>query len=511
MKKMMKKLIAMAAALVMIVTLLPAVGAKAETTSTWPAGKGSIEIVKYDSDKTTQITGGTFNIYQIAVASQVTENGTVSIKYSPVKITGEMLNTLLAADVTNATVLNNQAITIRDYLVNPENSISATRSIQAGEKAEGLDYGLYLIDEAVAPNGYVAGAPILVQLPQMTTEEVEGQDVQTWDKDITVSPKNAKDDLKKVILDGEGNEIKGGTVAAGQTITFKVTGTMPYLSEAECGADNAYITLKDTLTGKMTFEGETVLITVNPGADDEFTVNGTVSQDKKSFIYTVGNDFEEEINNKETLMSLSGKKFEATYNVKVGADFTAIDTNTKNKVELIKNGDGNPTTPEVPVYTFGIEIDKDGANSTPLSGVVFELYSDNNNSLGQIIAGPTATDKDGKLTFNGLDADKDGTVYWLKEVKTAAGYTLLANPVKVTLIAEYDDATQSYTGKLSYKIDDQIEATKDIDRVANVTITNNKGFSLPETGGMGTYLFTIGGIVIMAGAAFALIAMKKRA
>ena len=88
---------------------------------------------------------------------------------------------------------------------------------------------------------------------------------------------------------------------------------------------------------------------------------------------------------------------------------------------------------------------------------------------------------------------------------------MLANPVKVTLIAEYDDATQSYTGKLSYKIDDQIEATKDIDRVANVTITNNKGFSLPETGGMGTYLFTIGGIVIMAGAAFALIAMKKRA
>ena len=45
----------------------------------------------------------------------------------------------------------------------------------------------------------------------------------------------------------------------------------------------------------------------------------------------------------------------------------------------------------------------------------------------------------------------------------------------------------------------------------NTTVINNKGFSLPETGGMGTYLFTIGGIVIMAGAAFALIAMKKRA
>lgn len=507
MKKMMKKLIAMAAALVMIVTLLPAVGAKAETTSTWPAGKGSIKIVKYDSDKTTQVTGGTFNIYKIATAQQVTENGTTSIKYTAVGITEELLTELLNADVTDKTTLSNEAIKIRDYLVDPENSISATRSIQAGEKAEGLDYGLYLIDEAVAPDNYVAGAPILVQLPQMVEEDGS----QTWEKDITVSPKNAKDDLKKVILDGEGNEIKGGTVAAGQTVTFKVTGTMPYLSEAECGADKAYITLKDTLTGKMTFEGETVTITVNPNTDDNFTVYGTVSQDKKSFTYTVGNDFEKEINNKSTLMSLSGKKFEATYNVKVGSDFTADDTNTKNKVELIKNGDGNPTTPEVPVYTFGIEIDKDGANSTPLVGVEFELYSDNNGNLGQKIGQTIATNDQGKLTFNGLDADKDGTVYWLKEVKTAAGYTLLANPVKVTLIAEYDESTKSYTGELSYKIDDQTEATEDTDRVANVTITNNKGFSLPETGGMGTYLFTIGGIVIMAGAAFALIAMKKRA
>ncbi len=505
MKKLMKKLIAMAAALVMIVTLLPAMGANAETTATWPSGKGSITITKYDSDKETVVTGGTFNIYKIASASQVTQNGTVSIEYSPVNISEDLLNNLLAADVTNSTELNAQAITIRNYLVDPDNNITPTTSIQAGATAGQLDYGLYLIDEAVAPENYVAGAPILVQLPQMTTEEVSDQDVQTWNKDITVSPKNAKDDLQKVIVDEDGNEIKGGTVEAGQNITFKVTGTMPYLSDAECGAKGAYITLKDTLTGKLEFVGETVTIKVNPDIEEElFSVTGSVSEDKKSFTYTAKDD-------KELLMSLSGKKFEATYTVKVGADFTAADTNTKNSVELIKNGEGNPTKPEVPVYTFGIEIDKDGTNSTPLAGVEFELYSDNNGSLGQKIAGPVATDAQGKLTFNGLDADKDGTVYWLKEVKTADNYTLLANPVKVTLIAEYDEATNSYTGDLSYKIDNQEEATEDTDRVANVNIVNNKGFSLPETGGMGTYLFTIGGIVIMAGAAFALIAMKKRA
>ena len=41
-------------------------------------------------------------------------------------------------------------------------------------------------------------------------------------------------------------------------------------------------------------------------------------------------------------------------------------------------------------------------------------------------------------------------------------------------------------------------------------VVNNKGFNLPATGGMGTYLFTIGGLVIMAGAALLLIASKKK-
>ena len=42
------------------------------------------------------------------------------------------------------------------------------------------------------------------------------------------------------------------------------------------------------------------------------------------------------------------------------------------------------------------------------------------------------------------------------------------------------------------------------------SVQNDKGFNLPATGGMGTYIFTIAGLVIMAGAAFLLITSKKR-
>ena len=43
-----------------------------------------------------------------------------------------------------------------------------------------------------------------------------------------------------------------------------------------------------------------------------------------------------------------------------------------------------------------------------------------------------------------------------------------------------------------------------------VGLENKSGFNLPATGGMGTYLFTIGGLVIMAGAVLLLITSKKK-
>ena len=180
-------------------------------------------------------------------------------------------------------------------------------------------------------------------------------------------------------------------------------------------------------------------------------------------------------------------------------------------------GDGNPVDTEVDLYTFAVRIIKTGNDGTEvdpnyLDNVKFELYADDKGTLGAKVAGGDTQDG-GILTFDELDADKEGTVYWLKEVETVDGYTLLANPVKVTLLPVYDQSTETYTGALEYQIDDgeKLSTTSQAPRVAEISVVNNKGFSLPETGGMGTYLFTIGGIVIMAGAAFALIAMKKRA
>ena len=43
-----------------------------------------------------------------------------------------------------------------------------------------------------------------------------------------------------------------------------------------------------------------------------------------------------------------------------------------------------------------------------------------------------------------------------------------------------------------------------------LTVKNSKGFDLPLTGGMGTILFTAGGIVLVAGAVVLLLVANKK-
>ena len=44
-----------------------------------------------------------------------------------------------------------------------------------------------------------------------------------------------------------------------------------------------------------------------------------------------------------------------------------------------------------------------------------------------------------------------------------------------------------------------------------LVIGNKQGFNLPTTGGAGTWMFTIGGLVLMAGAVVVFISSRKKA
>jgi len=45
---------------------------------------------------------------------------------------------------------------------------------------------------------------------------------------------------------------------------------------------------------------------------------------------------------------------------------------------------------------------------------------------------------------------------------------------------------------------------------ATVTVTNNQGFTLPKTGGMGTVMFTVAGVALVGIAVLILVSSRKK-
>lgn len=202
------------------------------------------------------------------------------------------------------------------------------------------------------------------------------------------------------------------------------------------------------------------------------------------------------------------------------------------------DGSYETTTTEEDVYTYGIDVTKVDANDlVALLGAEFKLYSDDTctkeikfvgsdgvytKALDQESAGVTLeTNGLGQITLGGLDV---GT-YYLKEVKAPGGYQLPKDKDAVTTIVLTDDkigtgdgAEDGEDGVLDQgtsKVDGTMivtDATTVNGKVISFKLGNAKpGFELPTTGGMGTVLFTAGGLVIMAcGAALVLVTLKKK-
>lgn len=87
------------------------------------------------------------------------------------------------------------------------------------------------------------------------------------------------------------------------------------------------------------------------------------------------------------------------------------------------------------------------------------------------------------LTLSGLDA---GT-YYLTETKAPDGYNKLGSPVKITITDTDPNGI----------VDDGTGGADGADGYVEQTVENSDGFQLPTTGGIGTILFTAGGVLLM--------------
>lgn len=345
--------------------------------------------------------------------------------------------------------------------------------------------------------------------------------------DIYAYPKNSTGNVdidKEIDLVGT-TAINGKQANAniGDEITYKVTYSVPV-------PENGLTELKivDTMDKGLTFTNNASNITVK---DDKVEATSTGKELAYGTEYEVSLD---ETNNKVTinfdkylnsLQKNSTEEFTITYKVKLNESAVLGQAGNKNKVELkYKNydeTDSKTKTPdkEVKIFTYGIDLTKQGEGGAKLSGVEFKL-TDGNNEINVKQSGnayypskdadassTVTTDNDGKIYIRGL---KPGT-YKLKETKTKDGYLLLKNPV-VIKITQKDAATgeaKATVGDKAVTMNSDQNNTGSATAEVPLTVVNSKGFNLPATGGRGIALFTIAGIAIVA-AAGSLLFMRKR-
>lgn len=203
-------------------------------------------------------------------------------------------------------------------------------------------------------------------------------------------------------------------------------------------------------------------------------------------------------------------------------------------------GEGTPEdsgkTPEDKVIVFTYELDvtkylgdeKTTANATEGTKAGFKLGNANGTKWATVdenlritgwvddVAAATevTTDATGIFKFVGLD---DGT-YTLRETTTPTGYNTMAD-LNLTIDATTsnvqdwnfgaENAAKSALSAIKLTMNNK-ETTGDVtEGKVEGSIINQKGSSLPSTGGIGTTMFYVGGGVLVAGAGVLLITKKR--
>ena len=503
--KYMKKLMALLAALTLALAMAVPAFAEAATTYTITINNGTGTYAAYQIFKG-DLHGDTLS--NIQWGDNVTDAGKTALGDAAVK----------AKTLTGETEAKAFAVDVAKYLTGTARTVTVDSS--GTGTITNLAAGYYLIKNTTVGKDEVYTDYILQVV-----------------KDVEVNPKSGKPTLDKQIKHNDNG--KWGVVGdnqIGDTVEFRTITTVPKVSgytqykyeihdEMSAGL-TSNVKTKDDVTIKVNDSDTGVLdkdyydVTVDGTKANKFTVTIDVLQAIQDGKMSAGNElytYYTGILNENAKVYNDGKQDNKAY------------------LEYSNNPHDNTTTnktPEKVVYdwTFKMEVNKvDGADNKELSGAKFVLSKKENPDLGVIRDDGTPSITNdlinlidngggsytvapadytgnvvnvmtaGNITIKGLD---DATEYYLYETKAPAGYNRLTDAVKFEITATYNTAGDSYTSVTA--------AVNDVDQSGvSVKVENNKGASLPSTGGIGTTLFYVIGGGLMAVAAVLLVAKKR--
>ena len=464
------------------------------------------------------------------------------------------------SDVLNnklATALAANATTVKNALeAAVKNGTAMAETDAAGHTfASDMEQGLYLVVETRVPENVTSTCnPFFVSLP-MTT--VDGA---AWNYDVTVYPKNQTGNptLDKTVREAKNSTGKNtgsltdttdgyahtATASVGDTVDYQIISTLPTItSKASSLSEYTYV---DTLSKGIRYNKNDVVIEFFKDAGctekittwDENSGKFTVAYDAAANTMTIRmtDTGLSEINEAATVHTDSVKRgysdctMRITYAATLTADAKMGDADNPNEVVLTWKRTNTTYFDTLKdcchVYTYGIDVLKQFSdNGGNLQNVKFRLHNDTDDCY--IIA----EQKDGVYYAKGFAAKKaDATTfipnaqghivvkgleddtYSLTETATDKGYVLLKDAIKiVTKTAESGQCEKCGTKLLtaSATVNGKDVTMTDGNAIAPLTVINNPGFDLPNTGGYGTWMFTVGGVALLGAAAFIVIRSRK--
>ena len=366
-----------------------------------------------------------------------------------------------------------------------------------------LEYGYYVVSPAAGSTS--------------VDRKTDAMLIPVKDDKATIALKSEYPTVEKTV--GDNDKINA---EIGKVLTFTLKAKVPDVSEF----DKYQFAFKDTLSKGLTFVAfDSVTINdVNLETPRDYTATNQQPNEKgeteirvdlgahNGTIYDAKNLFNDK----------AGQEIVVTYRAYINADAIvgqAIPNNAT--VDYSTNpdgtGDGHSTPDVTHQYDFGFKLKKtdDTKQKNPLAGAVFQLRHTETGDPIELVkksegvyrhamtsdvdkVAEVTTGTDGTIVFEGLAAGD----YYLVETAAPEGYNKLAKPIKITIT---DTTTDGTNPTWQIKVNDAEPALEGSSaNLPEVAVENNKGALLPETGGMGTIIFTVvGALAIIGGIAWA--------
>lgn len=447
-----------------------------------------------------------------------------------------------ALDGANAETAAAFAEVVSGFLAAAPTGQTNTHVDNARYVINGLPAGYYLVkdqDDSLEGDADTA-TEYIVQVLGNVTMEPKDSDIPTVEKKVSEEDYHQDDGYGTTYNDVADWDI-------GDSVPFKLIGSIPDMS----AYDTYDYIFTDTLSNGLTLQEETINVYIAVNRDDEVRdytpltegVNYTLTLNN---VENGGGSFSIEFDDLKTAPYIDqGNRnyvivtYDATLNANAEIGLDGNPNSVYLEFSNNPNGEGLGRTTEdtVIVFTYelgGTKVDgedvgttlpgaqfvlfngghtrvatidengkfrgwvelPDGYNNTTYANIPYEtwvVFNETNNVIMTSAA-------DGTFGIAGLD---DGT-YYLREIKAPDGYNLLEDDLKIVITATTangqtwnGDAATALTA-LTISVDDAAAENGEPNTGAvAITVENNGGSTLPETGGIGTTIFYAAGALLV--------------